>query len=301
MHGIDISNWQDGLSIYDIDIEFCICKATEGLGYTDPTCDVFIQECNDKGILWGFYHFARENEPEDEAEYFYSECRGYFNHGVPVLDYETENYDNAQWCERFLNRLHELSGVWAMLYISASRCGQYDGSWIPQRCGLWVAGYPWEMNSYDEAGDMPYDISSWDFAAIWQFTSSLYLSGYGSSLDGDIAYMSADAWMKYANATDEPQPTPTPTPAPPVDDLVRRTLAGEFGNGGERREKLGERYDEVQNRIDELYQIADEVIEGRWGNGWNREQALEGAGYPYDIVQGIVNSIYAERDDYNGC
>ena len=115
------------------------------MGYTDPTCDGFIRECKDKGALWGFYHFARENEPEDEAEYFYSECRGYFNHGIPVLDYETENYDNAQWCERFLNRLHELSGVWAVLYISASRCSQYDGSWVPERCGLWVAGYPWEM------------------------------------------------------------------------------------------------------------------------------------------------------------
>lgn len=297
MRGIDISNWQDGLTIYNIDVDFCICKATEGLGYTDPTCDGFIQECKDKGVLWGFYHFARENEPEDEAEYFYDECRDYFNHGIPVLDYETENYDNAQWCERFLNRLHELSGVWAVLYISASRCSQYSGSWVPERCGLWIAGYPWEMNSYDEAGEMPYDVSPWDFATIWQFTSSLYLSGYGSSLDGDIAYMDADAWMKYANASDEPQPAPTPTPATPVDDLVRRTLAGEFGNGDERREKLGERYDEVQNRINELYQIADEVIEGRWGNGWNRQQALEGAGYPYDIVQGIVNSIYAERDD----
>ena len=157
------------------------------------------------------------------------------------------------------------------------------------------------MSSYDEAGDMPYDIAPWELAAIWQFTNSLRLWGYDGDLDGDIAYMDVNAWMKYANASDVPAPTPAPTPTPSVNDLVRHTLAGEFGNGGERREKLGERYDEVQNRINELYQIADEVIEGRWGNGWNRQQALEGAAYPYDIVQGIVNSIYAERNDYNGC
>lgn len=303
MRGIDISNWQAGITPSNLGIDFCICKATEGIGYTDPTCDGFVQNCKDNGILWGFYHFARKNEPEHEADWFYNECRGYFNHGIPVLDYETENYDNAEWCERFLNRLHELSGIWAVLYISASRCGQYDRSWIPERCGLWVAGYPWEMTSYDDAGDMPYNIAPWEFAAIWQFTSSLRLWDYDGDLDGDIAYMDADAWMKYAGASDAPKPTPTPTPEPiyPLDDMVRRTLNGEFGNGEERREKLGERYDEVQNRINELYQIADEVIEGKWGNGWNREQALNGAGYPYDIVQGIVNSIYAERDDYNGC
>ena len=39
----------------------------------------------------------------------------------------------------------------------------------------------------------------------------------------------------------------------PLDDLVRRTINGEFGNGDERREKLGKNYDKVQKLVnDEL-------------------------------------------------
>lgn len=36
-------------------------------------------------------------------------------------------------------------------------------------------------------------------------------------------------------------------------------------------------------------QLADEVIAGAWGNGCNRQQALEGAGYDYYAVQTRVN------------
>ena len=194
-----------------------------------------------------------------------------------------------------MSEFHGLSGVWPLLYVSASRCGEYENSWIPNECGLWVAGYPWDMDSYDQAGDMPYNIYPWPFAAIWQFTSGLQIPGYDDRLDGDIAYMNADAWMKYAGSSQPaPQPTPTPTPTKPTDDLVREVLAGVYGDGEQRKLALNGRYDEVQDRINELYQIADEVIAGDWGNGWNREQALNGAGYPYDIVQGIVNTIMNE-------
>lgn len=294
MRGIDISNWQAGISPSAMPIDFCICKATEGVGFVDQYCDGWISELRDARMLWGFYHFARENEPEDEAQFFYDNCIGYFNNGIPVLDYETSNYNNCEWCERFLNKLHELSGVWAMLYISASRCGEYENSWIPNTCGLWVAGYPWDNPEWTEQ-EMPYNIYPWSFAAIWQFTSGLYLPGWDGRLDGNIGYLDANGWYEYAQIHgDKPEPKPKPTPPQKTtDDLVREVLMGEYGDGEDRKRMLGDRYDEVQSRIDELYQIADEVINGDWGNGWNREQALNGAGYPYDIVQGIVNVLLA--------
>lgn len=286
MRGIDISNWQSGLQPSSLDIDFCIIKATEGLGYTDPSCDAFVQDCIDNDILWGFYHFARENEPEAEAEYFYNECKNYFNHGIPVLDYETQNYDNAKWCERFIHRLYELSGVWCIIYMSASYCGQFENSWIPDYCGLWVAGYPYVMTDWTEE-KMPYNIYPFKFAAIWQFTSSLIIHGFWEKLDGDIAYMDKEAWHKYANSDFKHVNEKS------IDDYVLETLLGEYGNNEDRKRMLGDKYDEVQNRINELYKIADEVIDGKWGNGWNRENALKGAGYPYDIVQRIVNEKLA--------
>lgn len=293
MNGIDISNWQGGLKISELAIDFCICKATEGIVFVDSYCDNWIEECKSNNILWGFYHFANSNNPEDEAQFFYDNCLNYFNHGIPVLDYEVSNYNNVEWCERFLNKLHELSGVWAIIYLSASRCSEYENSWIPEKCGLWVAGYPYTMTDWTN-DDIPYDISPWNFAAIWQFTSSLIIPGFWNKLDGDIAYMDANAWMKYAQSTDNAPNVENIKPIEKsIDDLVLETLLGEYGNNDDRKRMLGSKYDDVQNRINELYKIADEVIDGKWGNGWNREQALNGAGYPYKIVQKIVNEKLA--------
>lgn len=198
LRGVDVSNWQAGLVPHDLNIEFCICKATGGCHFVDPYCDGFVQDCIANNILWGFYHFARENHPKTEAEFFYNNCTGYIGKGVPVLDYEVWGQNNdVVWCENFLNRFHELSGVWPMLYISASHCSEFAGSWIPEKCGLWVAGYPHDTSIYiDEV--MPYDISPWPFAAIWQFTSGLLLPGYDGPLDGDLAFMDETAWGKYA-------------------------------------------------------------------------------------------------------
>lgn len=294
---IDVSNWQDGLDLVAASHEFdgCIVKATEGVGYVDPCCDGFVQELRSCNKLWGFYHFARENEPETEAQFFWDNCRNYFGEGIPVLDYETTNYNDVEWCERFINKLHELSGVWAMLYVSASQCQKFEGSWIPNTCGLWVAGYPYTAKSwtYDE---MPYDIHPWEFCAMWQFTSSLNLIGYWNGLDASFAYMDENAWHSYAGSVFTDNPPIVEKPASPektTDDLVLETLLGEYGTGEDRKRMLGSRYDEVQNRINVLYEIAEQVIRGDWGNGWNRETALNGAGYPYQIVQKIVNDILA--------
>lgn len=287
LHGIDISNYQTGINISILDIDFCICRATEGLNLVDSTCNNNIQQCKDNKILWGFYHFARNNNPEKEAEFFYKNTKNYFKHGIPVLDYEVDNYNNREWCERFLKKLHDLSGVWAMIYISAYRCPQYKGSWIPKKCGLWVAGYP---NAYSQWTNdkMPYNIYPFENAAIWQFTSSLIINGWWQKLDGDIAYMDKSAWSKYAQSSDKPTKDTT-EPKKTIDDLVLETLLGEYGINEDRKKMLGKNYEKVQNRINELYRIADEVIDGKWGNGWNRQTALNGAGYPYEIVQKIVN------------
>ena len=201
LKGIDISNWQANIIPSNLDIEFCICKATEGTDFVDKFCDAFVQNCKAKNIPWGFYHFARSGKPETEARFFYDNCKGYIGEGIPVLDYEVWGVnDDVPWCERFLTEFHALSGVWPMLYISAYHCQDFRASaWIPQTCGLWVAGYPQDTTSWP-AIDMPYDIDPWEFAAIWQFTSSLRLPGYNGSLDGDVAFMDKTAWSKYAGS-----------------------------------------------------------------------------------------------------
>lgn len=272
MRGIDISNWQAGISPSAIGIDFCIMKATEGTNFTDSYCDSWVQECIANGIPWGFYHFARpfDNSPDAEAEYFYHECENYFGHGIPVLDYEIWGANDVWWCECFIERLHDLSGIWPMIYISASHCGTFEGSWIPEKCGLWVAGYPQNFTSWiNEDTPLNYNIYPWQFAAIWQFTSSLLLPNFAGNLDGDIAYMDKNGWSKY-------------------------TTSGKMQAVSNAASQPGSV--SANKSCDDL---ATEVIQGKWGNGWNRKQALDsayGVG-TYDHVQTIVDN----RLGLDGC
>lgn len=295
MRGIDISNWQEGMQPSKMPIDFCIMKATEGIYFVDSFCDSWVSDCISASIPWGFYHFAGITDPVIEAEFFVEHTRGYFGKGIPVLDYETGNPNDVSWCEKFINRVHELTGVWCMIYLSAYRVSPYKGSWIPEKCGLWVAGYPVTYAYWPTSTAIPYDISPWKFAAIWQFSSELILHGYVGKLDGDIAYMNESQWAKYAGKSkeaSEKEPVEKTTDTS-LDEMVKNVLDGKYGTGDTRKKKLGKRYDEVQKRINKLYDIANEVIDGKWGNGWNRKQALSGAGYPYELVQRIVNDLLA--------
>lgn len=75
-----------------------------------------------------------------------------------------------------------------------------------------------------------------------------------------------------------------------VEQLARRVIAGEFGNGDDRRAKLGNLYDTVQARVNEYYTTANIVISGAYGNGDRRRTMLAARGYDYETVQKIVNA-----------
>lgn len=88
-----------------------------------------------------------------------------------------------------------------------------------------------------------------------------------------------------------------------VEDLARRAIAGEFGNGDARHAALGDMYSAVQARINEIYggiqstpsysidDIAQRVISGEFGNGVDRINALASAGYDNVAVQQRVNEL----------
>ena len=99
------------------------------------------------------------------------------------------------------------------------------------------------------------------------------------------------------------------TAAKNLEDIATRVIRGEFGNGADRKaalEKAGFNYDEVQAKVNELLsgaketasnalksvdEIAKEVIRGDWGNGAERKEALEKAGYKFEEIQAKVNEL----------
>lgn len=206
--GIDISNWQKGIDPTALGLDFAIVKATEGVGFTDPTFSTYASKLKSKGMLWGFYHFARENNASKEAEFFYGVIKPYLKQGIPVLDYEVygKNANDVAWCEQFVKRFYELSGIYCMIYTSAAYIGRFSSSWIPSKCALWLAGYPQRYTTWPSS-TVPYKSAPWKSVAIWQFTDALKLSGWSSGLDGDYAYIDRSEWMRLAGGSTTTQPS----------------------------------------------------------------------------------------------
>lgn len=197
LYGIDISNWQNGLQLSTSDADLYVMKATEGTSYVDRCCDPWVQWCIDNGKPWGFYHFMRNNGGVAEAEFFYRNTRNYFTHGVPILDFEDSSLSTEDG-EAFIWRIHELTNVWPLLYCNSdfiNNRGYFANSWVKNKCGLWLAGYPSRRTGWPSDATCPYAHDGWTLA-MWQFTSSLSFGGM--SVDGDVFYGDKDAWNKYA-------------------------------------------------------------------------------------------------------
>lgn len=268
LKGIDISKWQTGIDLSKVPCDFVIAKATEGIGYVDKSCDGFIQQALKLGKKIGFYHFARptaNNDPIREADFFYENCKGYFGKAIPILDWEAENKHNVAWAKKWLDRVYQRSGVKPVIYMSESVVNSYDWSSVANAdYGLWVAKYRDNNPDYNynmaNAGSRP-RVKWWKFYCMWQWTSSGRLNGYSGNLDCNVFYGDGTTWDKYAGKSGTTQPV---KPTQPV-------------------KKSNE-------------EIANEVINGAWGNGDDRKKRLTDAGYNYTVVQAIVNKKMAARN-----
>ncbi|MDD7505539.1 MAG: N-acetylmuramoyl-L-alanine amidase, partial [Actinomycetaceae bacterium] len=130
-----------------------------------------------------------------------------------------------------------------------------------------------------------------------------------TSCPGEIAgsqnskYMTrAQYWYDHMTSGKTPAPTAksASTPSTDIDALADAVIRGEYGNGGERKQRLGANYTAVQKRVNEklsgaapakpdgpnIDALADAVIRGEYGNGDERKQRL---GNLYSAVQARVN------------
>lgn len=174
------------------DCDFVIVKATQGLTYVHRRCEAIVNRCKADGKLWGFYHYASGNDPIAEAEFFYNRCQAYFGNGIPCLDWESignKSWGNSNWCRKFVDRIHELSGVWCLIYVQAS--GRSQAANCANDCGLWIAGYPDNRNSW-EIPRFSYNCSPWETYTIWQYSSSAELT------DRNVSPLTHDQWQAIA-------------------------------------------------------------------------------------------------------
>ncbi len=104
------------------------------------------------------------------------------------------------------------------------------------------------------------------------------------------------------------EPTPsTPSGSKSNEELADEVIAGKWGNGDDRKNRLtaaGYNYPAIQSIVNQKLSggsstpktstksnetIAQEVINGAWGNGQERKDRLTAAGYDYNEIQSIVN------------
>lgn len=190
---IDTSNWQGGYSPALTGADAVVVKATEGTGFVDPYCDSIIQQAMASGMPWGFYHFAGNGDAVAEAVHFINNCSGYFGSGIPVLDWEGNQ--GVDWVNRFVETVHEQTGVWPWIYANPWRFSQGG---VNPNCARWVASYP------DVASPTWSQAQGWDCPAAdgnvvaWQFCSDGAVNGIAGNVDLDLFYGDKEQWQAYA-------------------------------------------------------------------------------------------------------
>lgn len=194
---IDISG---NNSLKPSDVEYSIgavmVKSTEGTSYVSSYCDPDVQNAKKNDILWGFYHYGRNNDATKEADFFYKNCKNYFHDGIPCLDWEEGQ--SAAWVNEFVRHINGLTGIWPWIYASKSTFDANPG--VEPNCGRWVAQWPGSsVDTFDEAESASKPKLADGLVCAWQFTNKGRLSGYSGNLDMDVFYGDREAWEKYAN------------------------------------------------------------------------------------------------------
>lgn len=261
LKGIDISNYQRGIDLSKVSCDFVIIKATEGKSFVDPSCDTFFQQALKLGKKLGIYHFANnsDNTPEQEADWFVNNTRGYIGKAIPILDWEDNVKSDVAWALKWLQLVEKAYGCKPLIYMSESTVNSYDWSSVANaNYGLWVAKYR------DKNVDYNYDMSMagrnpavnyWKFYALWQWTDVGRLNGYNGNLDCDVFYGDNSAWDKYiGNETPQLEENNTTPVVIPAQDLS--TIAYTVKKGDTLSE-IAKEYGTTVNEIASLNNISN--------------------------------------------
>lgn len=228
MNGIDVSSWQKGIDISQVDCDFVVTKATEGTSYVNPDCDRVYQKAKSLGKELGVYHYSSGGDAVEEANYFVDNITGYIGEAILVLDFEGRAANlGPTWAKTFLDTVYTRTGVKPLIYMSASVVSRYD--WSSVRAGdygLWIAGYSRGnaiFYGYNTDIAMNYNAGAWsDCVAMYQYTSNGRLSGYSGKLDMNVFYGDESTWNAYASGGNAVTTPSKPVNSPATTYTVRR-------------------------------------------------------------------------------
>lgn len=211
---IDVSQYQGAINWSQVPQPIVMMRATGGDGglYLDPTAYINYFGAKKAAKSVGQYHFAGGGDPVAEADYFYKMVTPLNLYDVLVLDWEIENADPLGWVSSFVNRIHDLCGIWCLIYIDRDRLNRFDWSSIFKNCGLWIA-------APDVAFDTPIQTS---YTYVMQQGPTVNDPGItGNVVDSDAWYGTLDEFHMYGYMPSQQLPSsqssvPVPPPSPPL-------------------------------------------------------------------------------------
>lgn len=193
MYGIDISHWQKDIDLTKTNVDFVICKLTEGDSLLDSAATKFIHQLTKLNKLIGVYHYARPDlndyvsGAKREVQWFIANMKKLNILGtvLPFLDWEARGeVFEVRWLKFFLNYFYKETRISPGIYFSASVMNMYPD--LSQEYNLWVAN--WTGNTQTPK-KMPKNFS------IWQYCNKGKILGYDGAVDLDYTEWTVRDWL----------------------------------------------------------------------------------------------------------
>ena len=189
-YGIDISHFQGDeinyLNKTKDSLDFVICKATEGITYTDPEFRHNWNTIMKNGFIKGAYHFYKcDDDIQPQADNFLNAIGNIQPTDLPpIIDFEEASIDKSQSVAtiqenllKFLVIIKERTGRTPMIYTNLDTGNAYLNYEKFSDYPLWIAYY-----QKSETPTLPeaWKNATWKF---WQNTDEYHLEQFVNDLD----------------------------------------------------------------------------------------------------------------------
>lgn len=269
--GIDVSKYQKGINLNSAKnegVKFAILRA----GYTgygngiskakDTEFETHYRNCKNLGLGVGAYWFSRATTYENgkaEAKYMYENCLKGKQFEYPIyIDVEDSYYQQKAGKQAVTNAIKgfceylEGKGYYVGIYANTNWFKNYMYVDQLNDYDKWVANWRTSRPTFPDGG-------LWQFGGESNYIRSNKIAGM--VCDQNYSYKDYPGIMKNHGlngftAVKEEGNTNTPSaPKKSAETLAKEVIEGKWGNGEERKQRLeaaGYNYKEVQNKVNEL-------------------------------------------------
>lgn len=308
MIGIDISEYQSSIdwNLIKSSVDYIIARDGYGFHTEDKLFKNHIDNAKKAGIpIAGIYHFSYSISPSDaiiEADFAmkkFNEAGLDKNSAIIFFDFEDDSIRYARdkgvtigtnevidITKAFCDTLKKNGYRYGVYYNNNFYRNYYNGGKaIPEGAIKWYADY--------RSNPTKSIINSSD---LFQYSSTGKIDGIKGNVD-----LNEGDFTKFTSKSEAKQVTEEPKD---YNAIAKDVVAGKYGNGDERKKKLGADYEPVQKIVNEIVKekkpVTDEVvanvIAGKYGNGDERKTKLEADGYIYRDVQDAVNKALENKN-----